>query len=360
MRPVPIVALAGFLVVHAASAVTLAVPDAFDTITSALAEAVAGDTVLVRPGTYPEHLFMVDGVVLRGDDPLDRPVVDGTGSGIVLTATGCGNTTRVEGLVLRNGAGGGLGGGAALGNAALVFSDCDFLDNSAFQGGGIGATTSSFRVERCRFTGNLAGQSGGAIAMTDAGAPTILDCTFRDNTALAGGALAIRNGCNPAIFGCLFAGNVAGQGAALWYDFLTGGTLENCTIVNGAATGLGGILYFGAFSSPLVERTIVAFGDGGGAIFAVAGATAVLGCNCVFGNAGGDELLGGLDLGTNFSEDPLFCDPAANDYRLSEASPCLPDGPCALVGAFDAGCPALPAPEPATTMSWGSLKAAWR
>lgn len=363
MRPVPVAALVVVILIGAplASAVTLPVPDMLPSIGDALAVAVAGDTVLVRPGTYPELLAMVDGVVLRGDDPLDRPVIDGQGAGPVITASWCGAGTRVENVIVRGGAGNGLGGGASLTGSNVGFSGCDFLDNASFQGGGIGATASSFAVERCLFVGNAALQSGGAIAMTDAGAPVLTDCTFRDNTALAGGAIAVRNGAAPAVTGCLLDGNVAGQGAAIWYDFLTGGTLESCTLVNGAATGLGGIIYVGALAAPLVRWNVVAFGGGGGAFFGVGGAAAVFGCNCVFGNAGGDDLLGGTDLGTNFSWDPQFCDADAGDYRISDASPCLPDGDCPLIGAFDAGCSAaVAAPEPFASMSWGTIKAAWR
>jgi hypothetical protein len=108
-----------------------------------------------------------------------------------------------------------------------------------------------------------------------------------------------------------------------------------------------------------VQNNIIAFG-GGGAFFAVAGAVALFGCNCVFGNAGGDDLLGGVDLGTNFSGDPLFCDASGGDYRVSDASPCLPAGVCPLIGAFDVGCSAVAAPEPLVSRSWGAIKAAWR
>jgi hypothetical protein len=71
-------------------------------------------------------------------------------------------------------------------------------------------------------------------------------------------------------------------------------------------------------------------------------------CSDIFGNAGGNAICG-TDAGRNFSLDPLFCDLAANNYRLQNASPCYPghhpDGPngslaCGnrRIGAQDPGC----------------------
>ncbi|MFB3907751.1 MAG: hypothetical protein ACE15D_05030 [Candidatus Eisenbacteria bacterium] len=65
-------------------------------------------------------------------------------------------------------------------------------------------------------------------------------------------------------------------------------------------------------------------------------------CCDSYGNSGGDGLCG-IDLGGNFSADPLFCDAPNGDYTLDWASPCLPgnhpDGvDCGLIGALDAAC----------------------
>lgn len=355
-------ALVAALISGPASAAILVVPDSFGTIGVALSVAVSGDTVVVRPGTYPEHLTLVDGVVLLADNPMDRPIIDATGTGRALSATGCGSGTGLNGFVIRNGFSTGLGGGAYLSGSAVFFTQVDFVDNTASIGGAIGATASPFTVDGCLFSGNVATQSGGAIGMTDASTPLVQNSSFNGNNAFAGGAMAIRNGCAPQITGCLIDGGSADQGAALWYDFLTGGSLTQCTIVNVTATGgMGGILYLASLATPAVERNILAFGNGGGVVFAVGGAAATFDCNCVFGNAGGDSLLGGTVLGTNLSVDPRFCNRFGDDYALLDISPCANDVSCPLIGAFPVGCTAtVAAPEPMPSASWGHIKSQWR
>jgi predicted outer membrane repeat protein len=353
--------LLGALSSAPAAAAVRVVPDMVGTIGGALAISAAGDTIVVRPGTYPEHVVLVDGVVLLADDPMDRPVIDGTASGRPISASGCGSGTVVNGFVIRHGFSTAIGGGAMLSASQVVFTECDFLDNTGSIGGAIGAVGSSFTVDGCVFSGNVATQSGGAIGMTDASSPDIGNSSFVANSAFAGGAMAIRNGCTPQITGCLVDGGTADQGAALWYDFLTGGSVTQCTIVNAQATGgSGGVLYLASVSSPVIQRSIVAFGAGGGAIFAVGGATATFGCNCVFGNVGGDAIVGGFDDGTNLSADPRFCDRLGGDYELMDISPCATDMTCPLIGAFPVACTAVASPGPLPESSWGRIKSQWR
>jgi predicted outer membrane repeat protein len=342
------------------AAASLVVPDVFPTIGAALAVAVAGDTVLVRAGTYPERVVLVDGVVLHGESPLDRPVIDADGGGAVATAVSCGPATRVETFVLRNGAGGTLGGGAALANSMVAFADCVFTANTASNGGGLGADGGSFVVSGCRFEGNSAVQSGGGLAVTGIASPTIEGCTFVGNSALAGGALAVLNGSTPAIAGCALDSNQASQGAAVWWDFLTGGSVSGSSVVLSAtSSGGSGAFHFSTLSSPTVTACIVALSASGPGVLVVPGASPTFGCCDVFGNAGGDAI-GGVDLGTNLFVDPLFCDPAAHDWTLHDTSPCLPGGGCPLRGAFGAGCASVGVDEGPAPISWGRLKSLWR
>ena len=342
-----------------ASGTTHVVPDAFPTIADALAAAAAGDTVLVRSGTYPENLTLVDGVVLRGEDPGTPPVLDGMSADPVLTAVSCGPDTRVEDVVVRNGLKATLGGGAYLVLSEVAFLRVRFESNSANRGGGIGADDASFTATDCEFVGNSAAVSGGGVAAT-AGAPTLVNCRFVDNTSFAGGAIAVLNGSTPLIQQCFVDSCTADQGAAVWYDFLAGGTLQGNTIVRCEATGLGGILYFGSLAGPVVHNNIVALGAGGGATFGVAGAVASFACNCTYQNVGGDALSGGTDDGSSFTADPLFCDVASDDFTIFQHSPCNAVNQCGLIGAFGPACAQVGVDEDVVTSTWGRIKSAWR
>jgi hypothetical protein len=345
-----------------ALAVTHHVPDSLATIGEALAASSAGDTVLVEAGTYPETIAMVDGVALLAAQPGERPVIDGSGTGPVVTAVACGSATRIRGFTIRGGSTGASGGGARIVGSSLVIEGCLFEGNSAVHGGGLAGEASAFTLAGCEFRDNVAGETGGAISITSVPSPSISGCELAGNEALVGGAIAVRNGCEPSIDASVLAGNLADQGAAVWWDFLTGGAMTNCTLVaNGALTADGGALWFNAICAPFVGGNIVAFGTGGGAVFAVAGNSATLGCNDVFGNLGGDGLGDVVDLGTNFSADPLFCDGPGGDYTLAPASPCLPTGPCGLVGALGAGtCGTISAGVQLEELSWSRIKARYR
>jgi hypothetical protein len=67
--------------------------------------------------------------------------------------------------------------------------------------------------------------------------------------------------------------------------------------------------------------------------------TTLLSCNDWFGNVAG--AISGAELGaTDLSLDPLFCDVAQNDVRLSAGSPLLDAAGCGQIGALGQGCEA--------------------
>lgn len=305
---------------------------------------------------------MTNGVVLRGSSQVDRPIVDAQGLGTAITVTLCDTATRLEDLEIVNGFGAGFGGGLSLLASPIGVHRCRFVGNVSFQGGAVGGDDSAFSLTSCEFVGNSATQTGGAIAITDLPSPTISGCRFTDNSALAGGAIAVRNGCVPAISLCIMEANDANQGAAIWYDFFSAGSVTGCTIVfNTALAASGGSLFFSGFSAPILTSNIVAFGASGGAAFVSGGANPIFGCNDVFANTGGNTFVGAVDLGTNFSDDPLFCDGPGGDYSLQPNSPCLSAPNCGPVGALGIGsCGAVPVNVTLETTTWGSLKAMYR
>jgi hypothetical protein len=80
-------------------AVTLNVPQNFTTITGAMITAKKGDTVLVDPGTYSEHIYVAPDVNLVSR-LVFKAVIDGKGKGTVVTL---GNNASLSGFEIRNG-----------------------------------------------------------------------------------------------------------------------------------------------------------------------------------------------------------------------------------------------------------------
>jgi hypothetical protein len=259
-------------------------------------------------------------------------------------------------------------GAVRLGNG--VVRDCVFDANTVLCPGGPtgGAISSNGNplVERCTFRDNVADAhyfqaDGGAIESVFG---TIRDCIFLRNLALCrqgpgrGGAVL---GAQLAVERCVFVANEArqtvplgpGLGGAIASLFTS--TIEHCTLVansGGTAGGTGGIHFeeMGTIRAVLVADTVEGVVCSGNAAWF---------CSNLYGNARGDVFCG-IDDGSNFSADPLFCvDPrTSGDVSVASTSPCLGRdvAPCDVIGAGTAGC-SVPAVE---TCDWSGLKRMYR
>ncbi len=83
----------------------------------------------------------------------------------------------------------------------------------------------------------------------------------------------------------------------------------------------------------------------GVAVHAADNSDVQLTCCDLYGNAGGDwvgSVAAQAGINGNICEDPLFCAPAAGNFRLQPDSPCgpftAPNPECDLVGAHPVGC----------------------
>ena len=228
-----------------------------------------GDTILVYPGTYYEHLdFLGKAIVVKGVAGAAETVVDAGGRGSVVTFLSGEDTTSVlEGLTLRNGGGtllppyrgggiyaneaslkvtdciikdnsvgsinqGGLGGGFRISYGSLIMRNCIVRNNESGSGGGGSLGFASGIVSGCRFEGNVAFGEKDRSEYTggDAGALKLYACDglfvsgneFSNNMAplaeegyhSCGGAIQIRYG-SPEIRNNLFMRNEAGCGGAI-------------------------------------------------------------------------------------------------------------------------------------------------
>lgn len=107
-------------------------------------------------------------------------------------------------------------------------------------------------------------------------------------------------------------------------------------------TGAGITLTHGDWSG---NNLLIADNDGA-ALDLTVDASVSLGCTDIFGNLGGDwtgAIADQIHQNNNASIDPLFCDPATEDYHLSSDSACAADRglTCGQIGALGTGCGSL-------------------
>ena len=155
-------------------AATRIVPDQFPRIQDAIvASSVAGDTVLVRPGTYLENIdFLAKDVVVKSFSGPQVTTIDGSqpsnpDRASVAILQGVGNGARLEGFTLRGGTGsrGMTIGTVKAGGGVCVSDNRDLgpvvqgnwiIDNHADKGGGV-LIAGAVRLRANRIAGNVAG-----------------------------------------------------------------------------------------------------------------------------------------------------------------------------------------------------------
>jgi hypothetical protein len=229
------------------------------TVQAGIDSAVAGDVVLLAPGTYTwtqqqastsTMLRLSPGVTLRGEVGALSTTLDAESRGRILACVDAGEVV-IEDLTFRHGV------APSDGAAALVPEDS--------RGGAIdvrGATSPAIR--RCMFADNVAtgGTARGGAVACDGG--VIEDCEFNDNVAGVSGPTNGHGGalsCGSAVVRrCVFRRNrVFGyenaSGGAL---YTSSATIELCVFeenyVRSAGSTVGGAIR--ATASPLVSQCI--------------------------------------------------------------------------------------------------------
>ncbi|MCG8407426.1 MAG: hypothetical protein MI923_19680 [Phycisphaerales bacterium] len=247
--------------------------DAFLSLQDALAAAVDGDVIRVASGTYrpdqgvnqtldhPNETFQLEnGVSILGGyagvgepNPDDRDVVVyetiltgeiGTGSVTdnsthVITGSSVHTSARLDGFTIVNSADSGMHNDA--GSPTVV--DCTFRQNRGSPGGAVNNENGSSPLfQECTFRQHVNASRGGAVYNLDS-SPMFENCLFEDNSStLQGGAIYNTGNSDPTFADCTFRANHSVRGGAIT-NSRASCTLLNCDFIDNQTSGFGAAIY---------------------------------------------------------------------------------------------------------------------
>ena len=296
--------------------------NAYTTMQPAIEAATSSDQVWVAAGTYKpiswpnggsvdreKHFSLRNGVAVYGgfsgnESSLDQrnikvneTILSGE-IGLATTmldnsyhvffhpqGTGLDNTAVLDGFTITGGNANGSipylnahGGGMDNRASSPTVTNCIFSDNSALAGGGMNNDTNSTpTLSNCTFSGNSADDGGGIRNAYSS--PTMTNCTFSGNSSSSGSGM--HNRCSsPTVTDCTFSSNSAerqvgsgyGDGGGMFNMELSYPVVENCLFTNNSAERYGG----GVFNSPMY------------------GSSSAKMTNCIFSGNSADTYGGGM------------------------------------------------------------------
>lgn len=232
------------------------------------------------------------------------------------------------------GTSGGGGGGISCNNGMVL--DCVITRNTAYNlGGGLYLVRGATTVSNCEISLNsqpaAAQNGGGGVYASSPGNYTFDRCVISGNvsaaTSTGGGGAVFRS--TYLLRNCLIVSNAAYMRGGGVYNWTSGGRLENCTIVGNRTTGTdtGGGFYNlpGGGYSAKIDNSIVYFNTAAGA-----GTTSnyVTEGGVTWTNCCSAPDLNALSVSNvnNITADPQLVNRAADNYRLSNISPCINAG----------------------------------
>ncbi|NQV16964.1 MAG: right-handed parallel beta-helix repeat-containing protein [Armatimonadetes bacterium] len=343
-------------------ALIINIPDDFPTIQQGINATVDGDTVLVQPGTYFENInydgknIIVGSLFLTLQDTTYIPltIIDGNNSNWRLVSFMSGETEEAKliGFTIRNGYGYYSSREVAGGVGIYIFNSSPSIENNIIEdnscywyinGCGIGIQNSSAKIRNNIIRNNYGAYMGGGIYIYQSDGVMIENNIINNHETQSGygvakGAGICANGStNILIRNNLLYNNVvdyggAGHGIAF---LLSDGTIIGNTIYNNSNTSIGTNLYINSTSNSEMKNCILWSSETYfGSQIATNG----------FLNVSYSNIKNGFTGTNNIDRNPLFCDPANNDFNLTLQSSCInsgdptspydPDGTIADMGYF--------------------------
>jgi predicted outer membrane repeat protein len=234
------------------SAIGTAVNAAFP-ITLATTAGAPNQTIRVKAGTYSgasnrDMDFAGKLLAVRAEAGAAQTIIDcGSAGRAFYFHTGETAAASVQGFSITRGSGSPGGAIFCEGSAAPTLADCIFTANRAPRGGAIGVgATASPTLRNCTFARNSADGQGGALYIWDGGPVAVAGCVFTENTTRWYGGAVVCVNSSSTFTDCLFAANrtsdAADQGGAIF--FWTGSpSVRNCRFVGNQAVASGGAVY---------------------------------------------------------------------------------------------------------------------
>jgi hypothetical protein len=270
------------------------------------------------------------------------------------------NTVVRDNSARHNGAIDVVGGSASFDSCKMNFN------TSSLNGGGLSASGSTIHLSNCEIIGNsITGGEGAGVKFHNSSA-VVENCRIQDNSNTGkGGGIALEASANAVISNTIISGNhTQGDGGGLYLED-SSAELTNCMITSNSASGMGGGIHVQNANLTATNCTIAAnTSSTSGGIECALGAGIIL-TNSVLWNDNQDEIscsatgdlnsltisytdiqggsssisTGGnttVDWGDgNLNDDPLFLDPVAFDYHLTQGSPCIDTATSNVAPSFD-------------------------
>ncbi len=203
-------------------------PEGNNRIAALAALAAGGDTIMIGPGLYYEHIDAAGkALTFIGRDGRESTILDGSrpfageGGSIIYTYNRPGPIS-VVGLTMQHGQGsdtddflGRFGGAIHINNdinhtGSLYAQDCSFLDNDV--------------------VGGDSGNMGGAIGVNHGNVVHLENCIFRDNEGLFDGAVMTVFGGDLTVFGCEIDLGEMYYDIGIVLDYMDEVRIEDCII----------------------------------------------------------------------------------------------------------------------------------